>query len=340
MTTGQPGSAGPSPDRVDPRDPVDPVDPVDPKTGATFRESRVLSAEGFPLAVFDHRPPVAGAPTLVLAHGLGGNLITWRHLIRELAPHYRIATWDYRGLYASRFDPALRARAAHGEVPLDLLSHADDARRVLDALGIDRAIFVGWSMGVQLNFELARQGSPTGDRVAGLIQICGAPGRTLTTTLLGRTGMKLIPPAMDLMRAAAERHAPWLARVAGSPQAMQFAKVVGLVAPSIDEALAAEIVRDYVRLDFDVYNRILMSLADHDASDVLPTLGVPTLLVAGTKDPMTPHTISERMAKAIPGAELVVVRGASHYLPVEFPDTLNQAVSAFLGRSFGVPPAA
>lgn len=299
-----------------------------------FSERHVPSAEGFPLAAYEHVPSALdpSAPPLVLVNGLGGNLITWRHLLKQVAPHHRIATWDYRGLYASRFDAATRARAARGEVALDPAAHADDALRVLDALGLERAVFVGWSMGVQLNFELAKRAR---ERMVGIIQICGAPGRAIATTMLGRLGLKMIPPAMDLFRATAERHAPWLARIASSSTALSFAKVLGAVAPSLDEVLAAEIVRDYVRLDFDVYNRILMSLGEHDPSDVLPRLDLPVMIVAGTRDPMTPLTLSEQMARRIPGAELVVVEGGTHYLPIEFPDALNDAVARFLGRVRG-----
>ena len=298
---------------------------------AGFTEHTVLTPEGLALAAFEHIPVDLdpSLPPIVLVNGLGGNLITWRHLLAALKPRYRIVTWDYRGLYQSRFDAATRAQVARGEIGLGPEVHAADGLRVIDQLGVDRAVFIGWSMGVQLNFELAKIAT---DRVAGIIQICGAPGRAVATTVLGRMGLKVIPPAMDLFRVAAERHAPWLGRIVGSTLALQVAKAVGAVAPSLDEQLAAEIVHDYVRLDFDVYNRILMSLGDHDASEWLPSLNVPALIVAGTRDAMTPLALSQSMAKLIPNAELVVVKGGSHYLPIEFPDALNEAVRGFLTR--------
>lgn len=296
-----------------------------------FTERTVQTSDGLSLAVFEHvpEPASADAPAILLVNGLGGNLNTWRHLIQALAPRHRIVTWDYRGLHASRFAHDTRAAAMRGEVRLDVGAHAADALRVMDAVGLPRAVLIGWSMGVQLNFELARLAR---ERVAGLIQICGAAGRSIATTVLGKPGLKLIPPIMDLMRAATLRHGSWLARAASSPAALQVVKLLGAVAPSLDERLAADVVRDFVRLDFDVYNKILMSLGDHDATDVLPTLAVPTLVVAGTRDAMTPLAVSELMARQIPGAELVVMQGGSHYLPIEFPDALNQAVLRFLSQ--------
>jgi len=296
-----------------------------------FHQRQVKTAEGLPLAVFQHRPDDfdESLPPIVLVNGLGGNLIAWRHLVKTLAPRHRIATWDYRGLYASRFDAATRAGAARGEVALGPAAHADDALRVLDSLGIERAVFIGWSMGVQLNLELARIAP---ERMAGAIMICGAPGRAVATTVLGKAGLKMIPPAMDLFRVAAERYAPWLGRVVGSATLLQVAKAVGAVAPSLDDKLAAEIVHDYVRLDFDIYNKILMSLGDHDARDILAGLNLPTMIVAGTRDAMTPLALSREMARTIPDSELVIVKGGSHYLPIEFPEALNEAVVRFLGR--------
>lgn len=297
---------------------------------SAFVKTMIAGADGVPLAVFEsvpHQAPVG--PTLFLVNGLGGNVTTWKFLVDAFAARHRIVTWDYRGLYASRFDPDTRARFKSGRVALDIQAHADDAMLVLDAMKIDEAVFIGWSMGVQLNFELWRAAAP---RMAGLVQICGAPGRALTSTVFGTVGRSVIPPAMELFRQAADRYAPWLSRVASSPAALGLAKKAGLVAPSLDDALAAQIVRDYMHLDFEVYNRILLALGEHDATDVLPILERPTLLVAGTRDPMTPPALSKRMAAMLPQSELAVFEGGSHYLPIEFPQRLNETLASFLTR--------
>lgn len=296
----------------------------------TFARHQVEGVGGVPLAVFDSQP-AGGEPvgTLFLVNGLGGNVTTWEHLVREFSGAWRIATWDYRGLYASRFDAELKARFQKGEVPVGIDAHAEDALKVLDFLGIDRAVFIGWSMGVQLNFELWRR---TGHRMAGIVQICGAPGRALATTAFGDVGRSLIPPAMEVFRQATDRYASWLSRVASSPTALRLAKKVGMVAPSLDDELATRIVKDYMYLDFEVYNRILMSLGDHDATPFLAELDVPALVVAGTRDPMTPVPLSRRMASLMPRSELEIFEGGSHYVPIEYPKRLNDTLASFLSR--------
>jgi pimeloyl-ACP methyl ester carboxylesterase len=297
-----------------------------------FDKETLETPDGVSLAVFSHTPPswdAARHPTLFLSNGLGGNLVTWKHLVEHHRATHRIITWDYRGLYDSTFTPALKDRYRRGELDVDLPVHARDAITVLDHLGVDRAVFFGWSMGVQLNFELARTEQA---RMAGLIQICGAAGKAIATTVFGKAGLAMIPAAMDGFKLAASRFGPTIARMMGSPLALQLAKGLGVVAPSLDTDLAREVVGSYMSQDFEVYNRILMSLAAHDASDVLSSTHVPTLVIAGTRDPMTPMALSQQIVATLPDGELVTLEGGSHYVPVEFPDRLNELVGRFLSE--------
>lgn len=69
-----------------------------------------------------------------------------------------------------------------------------------------------------------------------------------------------------------------------------------------------------------------------EATSLLGSVSVPTLVVVGDEDVLTPPALSEAMARGIPGAELVVVPGAGHYPNLEDPAAFNAAVAAFLGR--------
>lgn len=68
-----------------------------------------------------------------------------------------------------------------------------------------------------------------------------------------------------------------------------------------------------------------------DRRSVLPTITVPTLVVAGEQDVLTPPSEARSMADAIPGAELCIVPGAGHMVPIEAPEPFVQALLAFLG---------
>jgi 3-oxoadipate enol-lactonase len=74
--------------------------------------------------------------------------------------------------------------------------------------------------------------------------------------------------------------------------------------------------------------------------DVLATLDVPTLVVVGNQDILTPRGDSEELAERIPGAELVVISGAAHGLMIEHATTFNRVVLDFLTRVAGEQAAA
>ena len=75
---------------------------------------------------------------------------------------------------------------------------------------------------------------------------------------------------------------------------------------------------------------MIAAYLEHDAHDVLPTITVPTLIVAGDRDQLTPVALAERMQREIPNSELVVFPGHSHLVQVEKPAEVHAAIDAFL----------
>lgn len=121
------------------------------------------------------------------------------------------------------------------------------------------------------------------------------------------------------------------------PETAAWAKRIGLASRTLDEDLWGELAESFKDLDMDVYVQILQRLGDHDAWDVLPSIDVPTLVIAGDRDMFTPRSASERMVKAIPGAELMVVQGGTHYAAVEYPELITLRIEKFL-RERGYAP--
>jgi pimeloyl-ACP methyl ester carboxylesterase len=79
-----------------------------------------------------------------------------------------------------------------------------------------------------------------------------------------------------------------------------------------------------------VFLRMVDAIADHDLSDVLPELYIPSLVVAGEHDKFTPVHCSERMAELLPISELIVLTEASHAAVVEQPEIINSRIERFL----------
>ena len=69
-----------------------------------------------------------------------------------------------------------------------------------------------------------------------------------------------------------------------------------------------------------------------DLSDTLPSIGVPTLIVIGEADTITPPAVGEAMQRAIPKSQLAIIRGAGHMSPMEQPDQVNAVMTRFLIR--------
>ncbi len=267
-------------------------------------------------------------PAVVLANGLGGPVASYRHVLAELGSDYRILSWDYRGLYGSG-----RPRN-RGHLGMD--HHIRDMEVLMAAEGISEAIVVGWSMGVQVGFEFYRRHP---DQVAGMVMLCGVAGAPFETVPGGRLAGSLIAPLMQLGKRNA-RAVQLLSRRVGSWRGLvPLMQKAGIVAPSLDMDVFRDIVRDFSAMDMEIYCETLRQLGHHDARDVPPSVQVPTLLIAGDRDLMTPRTVSERIHSEIDDCHLVVVEGGTHYTPVEFPDQVRSEISRFLGRVEGYQPA-
>lgn len=293
-----------------------------------FRPLRFETPDGVTLAVHDRPGPRAGAPVIVLANGLGGNLAAWRHLVSHFGPTHRIVSWDYRGLYASLLSPDQAA----GGVDVGIGSHVADAIFVMDRLDVARATLVGWSMGVQLSFDIASRIQP---RVEGVVALSGGYGQVFTHTKFGAAGAPLIMPGMEVVRRVLTNFGGPVSKIARAPFLIRSLKALGVVASSLDEQVFTELVGEYVQLDFAVYNRILASLHDHDVQPVLPRLEMPVLVMAGDRDPMTPHAVSLRIVELLRDAELMILSGGTHYVPVEKPDAINRRMDRFFRERLG-----
>jgi pimeloyl-ACP methyl ester carboxylesterase len=260
-----------------------------------------------------------GRVPLVLSDGIGCDGYVWKYLERALAPDRRIIHWHYRG-HGRTPEPRDRSRVSMADL-------ADDLACVLDAAGVERAVLVGHSMGVQVCLETFRRYR---DRVAGLALMCGAYGHPLRTFRGQRTLEAALPwIAFGVNRAPHLVGAVWRNLV---PTRLAFALATRL-------EINADLVRleDFMpylehiaRVDLPLFLDMLAHAGRHSAKDILGTIDVPTLIVAGERDNMTPLALSEEMHRLIAGSRLLVVEDGSHTAPIERPHRVNEEVAHFL----------
>jgi pimeloyl-ACP methyl ester carboxylesterase len=92
-------------------------------------------------------------------------------------------------------------------------------------------------------------------------------------------------------------------------------------------------------VDLNIFLSLVQSMDRHDAWEFLPEIDLPALVIAAEKDTFTPPRLAEQMAERIPGAELMMVRGASHAAPIELPELINLRIEKFLIDRLGDPGA-
>jgi pimeloyl-ACP methyl ester carboxylesterase len=83
---------------------------------------------------------------------------------------------------------------------------------------------------------------------------------------------------------------------------------------------------------------MLRAAGEYSADDFLPSIDVPTLVVAGTADKFTPFRLAEEMARSIPRADLVAVPNATHVAPLEQRELVGRRVLDFLTERIAGAP--
>jgi pimeloyl-ACP methyl ester carboxylesterase len=233
----------------------------------------------------------SSGPPLVLVHGAGGTHLHWPAEVRAL-PGRRVVAIDLPG----------HGRSA-GPPPGTLAGFAETVRALLDALGIGAAVIGGHSLGGAIALTLALA-APS--RVAGLVLVA--------------TGAKLrVAPIILQLTADA-------AAMTTAADAITDACFGASAPPEVRRAFAAGLAANppgVVHDDFAVCNTF-------DVMGRLGELTMPTLVVCGDEDRLTPPKYSEHLARSIAGARLVRVAGAGHAVTLEAPAALAGATEGFL----------
>lgn len=246
----------------------------------------------------------AGPPVLMI-QGLGADKHLWDLQRMALAPWYHTIALDNRG--------AGRSDKPHGDYSLEQM--ADDAIAVLDAVGVDQAHVVGASMGGVITQILAMRHP---DRIRSLTLACTASQHHQWRRELLTEWVEIAESrGMGAMTSAASR---WMI---GPRSFRRLSPAIGWLGPLAftrpPHAFAGQVAA-------------ILAIDDRLAAH-LPTITVPTLVIVGNQDILTPRGDSELLADTIPTAELVVVSGAAHGIMVEHASTFNAALLDFLKRA-------
>lgn len=247
----------------------------------------------------------AGEPAVVLLHAFPLHAGMWAPQVEHLSGAHRVIAPDLIGFGGSD--------APESMYRYTMLGFADLVAGLLDHLGLERVVLAGLSMGGYVAFAFLRQYP---DRVAGLV---------LADT-----------------RAAADTGLVFDRR---TDQQDQVARIG--TAALIETMLAGLLTEETRANRLDLVEQVRRHMANPpagfigaleamkhrpDATDELASITVPTLVVVGEDDAMSPPDVAREMQERIPGAELAVLPHAGHLSNLEAPEAFNAAVAAFLAR--------
>jgi pimeloyl-ACP methyl ester carboxylesterase len=291
-------------------------------TVSTLGFHDILSDDGTHLRAWTNDPDgLIDGPTVVLCNGLGTNPYAWPALL-EPDCGVRVVSWNHRGTGGSD-RPADRTH-------VEIQHFVQDALSVMDHFGIDQAVLMGWSMGVNTMFELALHHP---ERVTGLFAVAGVPGDTFATMLgpffvpriLART---LTVGFSTVLKYAGKAVTPVSRRLPVGPRAINVITHTGLMFPVPDPELAAKAVSEFLTTPVDWYFHLALSTSKH-ARVSLSKVHVPAMFVAGSFDVLAGTRDMATAAKRLEQGAYVELRG-THFIQMEQPDQVHQLLLDFL----------
>lgn len=244
-------------------------------------------------------------PDVVMVHPFPSDHDYWLPLTRHLESRFRLVMPDLRGL----------GRSGVGTGASTMPRLAADLLRLCDELKIGRAAFVGCSVGGYTLFEFWRRSR---ERVKTLVLMDTKPGADTDEGRVAR-----LKNADEVLQKGPE----WaieqlLPKLLGPVTMSSRLDVVEQAKATMRQASAAGISA----LQRGMAERI-------DSTATLAEIDVPTLVLGGEDDVLTPVSELDRMAKGIRGAELKIVGRAGHFASFEQPDEVGPMVREFLERN-------
>ena len=292
---------------------LDEIDHVTHTSELDGEEIDLVSHDGAELAV--HVVGPEDGPVVVLAHCWTGSRNTWAPVARRLvAEGCRVVRWDQRGHG--------RSRAGHKGHSVEGL--ADDLATVLTRLDLRDVVLVGHSMGGMTVQALAVHHHGLFHERAKAAVLVATAGSGLRNPVNARSA--------DLVRnARVER----LFERPGAGRLLVRSTFGRSAHPDHLEATRA----DFVATPAQVRSDFAAAMQAMDLREGIEAIDVPTTILVGSRDTLTPVPLSRVLSRTIPGSRLEVLPGYGHMLPYEAPGIVADAILEHVRRDAAAPVA-
>lgn len=244
------------------------------------------------------------APAILFLHGYPLNSTMWRAQIAHFSKTHRVIAPDLRG-HGATFSAV---RMSDPTFTLNMI--ADDVVTLLNHLGVSKATVCGLSMGGYLAFALWRRYSKFFDKLILVDTKATADGAEAKANRYKQA---------DLVRAQGTKPLPEI-------------MLPKFIAEENKHACAATLQNMILTTSPDGVIGALSALAEReDSTPTLETIHVPTMIVVGEKDVLTPPSDAQFMHERIAGSQLATIPNAGHLSPMEQPVIFNRIVDEFDG---------
>ncbi len=263
---------------------------------------------------------------IVMAYGIGCLINHWQNQIKYFSQRYQTIVFDFRAHHKSEM-PQDRE-----QISIDAI--ARDIHRMLDHLGIEQASLFGHSFGTQV---LLRSYDIDPKYFHNLVFINGFASNPIAGMFgndLATQSFKLFKAGFDL---APETLSYVWQKILTNPLAAQGTALLGGFNITLTHLKDIEIyLKGVAAIDVNAFLKLFENMMEYDARPVFDRVDVPTLVIGGKKDSVTPQKYQEEMNLKIKKSQFLMVPYGSHCTQLDMPDFVNLRIEKFL-ESVGYP---
>ncbi|MDQ6597242.1 alpha/beta hydrolase [Bacillus salipaludis] len=241
-----------------------------------------------------------GKPLIIL-HGMGNNSQSWKKQLKGLSEQYTVIAWDAPG-YGLSSDPKVEFK--------EFKEFADVLKGFIEKLGLKSVILLGHSMGSAIALDFCYRFP---DLVDALIISDATRGSAALTKEENESKLKNRLKNIETL----------------TPEEIAKLRVKSLLSPEPSPEVLKEVERIYSQIRPMGFRSVAYSLYHLNNMDILSCIHVPTLVICGELDKVTPVKESQVFHEKLQDSKFVIIPGTGHLCYQEAPETFNTIVLDF-----------
>lgn len=259
-------------------------------------------------------------PPLVMAYGIGCLINHWRNQIQYFSPKYQTIVFDYRAHHKSKIP--------EDQDHIGLTSIAKDLQYLLNELQIPKCSFIGHSFGVQV---LLKTYETYPELFSNLVFINGFASDPISS-MFGNGVVNNVFELIKKLNHSLPETSSYLWRLlVQNSLSIRLSGFLGGFNLNLTQLKDVEIyARGIASLDLKTYLSLFEKMMEYDGRTVYSQIDIPTLIISGQQDSVTPQSYQKEMHKKIKGSELISIPYGSHCTQLDMPDYVNLCIDKFL----------